>query len=352
MGPIPLVFHRSAGPARPPADRVRAASLTGFGSLVRELGGQPGVLLSGRGLGAVDLTDGEATVPYSAVIGVLEDAAGALRCPDFGLLLSRRQDIDVLGPAAMIMRYSETVGDALEAISTWLFVHTPAASIGLLEADGDDMLLTYEVLLPGLRGRRQITDLSLGLAQSHLEMLLGERFRASQVRLGYRRPASTAALGNRFGKALVFDSAVSGIGLPKAALLRPVPTANANYRRVVLDYLHNQRRERGKSGGWGPRARRSAGWSKTSAGLGLRTTWRTRMRPCPESPACSVTRTRVPSTRPLCAGTASPRGSGAKTMPGRPVSRVPADPAAVPACVAHRSRADWEVPANHGPLNT
>ena len=235
-----------APPPRQPPDRVRAASLQGFASLVTELGGQPDNLLRARGLSAADFTDGETPVPYSAVIGVLEDSATALNCPDFGLLLSSRQDIDVLGPAAMIMRYSETVGEALEAISTWLFVHTPAASIGISEVGGDDVLLTYDVLLPGLRGRRQITDLSLGLAQSHLEMLLGERFRARQVRLGYRRPGSTAALRSRFGPALVFDSALNGIAVPTASLVRPVPSANANYRRVVLDYLQTQRRHRGQ----------------------------------------------------------------------------------------------------------
>lgn len=237
----------AAQPPRPLPDRVRAASLRGFVSLVTELGGRPEQLLRDHALSTAGLGDGEAPVPYSAVIGVLEDAASALNCPDFGLLLSRRQDIDVLGPAAMIMRYSETVGEALAAISTWLFVHTPAASIGISEVGGDDVLLTYEVLLPGLRGRRQIIDLSLGLAQSHLEMLLGERFRARQVRLGYRRPASTAALRGRFGPALVFDSALSGIAVPTASLAGPVPTANANYRRVVLDYLQAQRLKRGNS---------------------------------------------------------------------------------------------------------
>jgi AraC-like DNA-binding protein len=247
MAEIRASLQTSAHPPRQPVDRIRAASLQGFASLVAELGGQPEHLLRGRALSTPDLADGESPVPYSAVIGLLEEAATALACPDFGLLLSRRQHIDVLGPAAMIMRYSETVGEALEAISTWLFVHTPAAGIGLSDVGGDDILLTYEVLLPGLRGRRQIIDLSLGLAQSHLEMLLGERFRARQVRLGYRRPASTAALRSRFGPALVFDSALSAIAVPKAALQRPVPTANANYRRVVLDYLHNQRLDRGRS---------------------------------------------------------------------------------------------------------
>jgi AraC-like DNA-binding protein len=247
MAPPRDSLEPSARLPRPPPDRVRAASLQGFVSLVTELGGHPEHLLRGHALSIAGLADGETPVPYSAVIGVLEDAATALNCPDFGLLLSRRQDIDVLGPAAMIMRYSETVGEALEAISTWLFVHTPAASIGISEVGGDDVLLTYEVLLPGLRGRRQIIDLSLGLAQSHLEMLLGERFRGRQVRLGYRRPASTAALRGRFGPALVFDSALSGIAVPTASLAGPVPTANPNYRRVVLDYLQTQRLDRGKS---------------------------------------------------------------------------------------------------------
>jgi len=223
--------------ARLPPDRVRASALQGFGSLVTELGGDPEVLLSARGIEGADRPVGDGSVPYSAVIEVLEDAAASLGCPDFGLRMSRIQDVDVLGPAAMIMRYSETVGDALSAISTWLFVHTPAAAVNLTAMGREDVLLTYEVLLPGLRGRRQIMDLSLGLAQSQLEMLLGERFRSSQVRLGYRRPASTAGLRSRFGDQLLFDSAASGIAIPAAALAHPVPTASANYRQVILDHL-------------------------------------------------------------------------------------------------------------------
>ena len=231
---------------RAPPDRVRASALQGFGSLAARLGGDPDVLLNARGIGRADGSAPDASVPYSAVIEVLEDAAESLKCPDFGLRLSSMQDVDVLGPAAMIMRYSETVRDALSAISTWLFVHTPAAAVGLTDAGAEEVLLTYEVLLPGLRGRRQILDLSLGLAQSQLEMLLGERFRSRQVRLGYRRPASTAGLKSRFGDGLLFDSATSGIAIPSAALARPVPTANAHYRQVVLDYLRTQRAAREK----------------------------------------------------------------------------------------------------------
>jgi len=66
---------------------VRTEGLRGYWELVTELGGDAHALL------AAALEDPENFVPYTAVKRLLEKTAHSLDCPDFGLRLSRRQDL-------------------------------------------------------------------------------------------------------------------------------------------------------------------------------------------------------------------------------------------------------------------
>ncbi len=101
------------------AGMVRAAGLLGFRRLVEEIGGDADALLRAAAIGPRALDSPDSQLPYAAMIRLLEDAAVRLGCPDFGLRLAAYQDIRILGPAAMIGLYSDTVGECLKAIGTY-----------------------------------------------------------------------------------------------------------------------------------------------------------------------------------------------------------------------------------------
>ena len=104
-------------------------ALRGYGDLVRELGGDPASFLARFGIpvGAEQQADG--FVAVDAFIRLLEASAEDLKCPDFGLRLSRFQGLDILGPIAVIARNAQTVLGGFEAIARYLYVHSPALTL-------------------------------------------------------------------------------------------------------------------------------------------------------------------------------------------------------------------------------
>ena len=92
---------------------LRIRSLTGFIPLVRELGGDPVALLAQCNISPDRIENSDDVVPHAAQIRLLEMTAEAVQCPDFGLRLARRQNIDMLGPLAIIGRNSPTVREAV-----------------------------------------------------------------------------------------------------------------------------------------------------------------------------------------------------------------------------------------------
>lgn len=218
---------------------IRAAGLLGFRRLVANLGGDAESLLTAAGIAPGALLSPDTRISYAAMIHLLENCASELACPDFGLRLSGYQDIDILGPAALIAHYSDTVGDSLKAIATFVYTHSPGVGVQVVRSDRDHASLTFEVLLPGLHAQRQINELSMGIGQSLLEMLVDPGFRCDHVQFTHRRPDDLLPLARRFGRSMSFGRSLNALTFPVAILTRPVPTANAEFRRVALDYIRD-----------------------------------------------------------------------------------------------------------------
>lgn len=220
------------------AGMVRAAGLIGFRALVEETGGDPGPLLRAAGIDPDLLDSPDSRLPYAAMIQLLEDAAARLDCPDFGLRLAVHQDIRILGPAAMIGLYSDTVGECLKAIGTYFYAHATGGAVGLAGAGPTSCDVTFEILIPGLHAKRQINELSLSIGQALLEMIIAPGFRSERVQFTHRRPPDVAPLKKRFGQHLEFDAPVNAIAIPREVLGRPVATSNAVFRQVAVQYVH------------------------------------------------------------------------------------------------------------------
>ena len=188
---------------------IRAAGLLGFRRLVTTIGGDTDTLLHAAGIDPKALASPDNRISYAAMIRLLENCARELQCPDFGLRLSTYQDIDILGPAAMIAHYSDTVGDSLRSIATYVYMHSPGVGVQVVRNDREHASLTFEVLIPGLRAERQINELSIGIGQSLLEMLIGQGFRCDYVQFIHRRPEDLRPLMRRFGRNLSFGRSLN-----------------------------------------------------------------------------------------------------------------------------------------------
>ncbi len=230
-------MSRNAQGEQVPDASIRVAALRGFDELVSQLGGDPAALLKSERIDPGAFASPDNRISYAAMIRLLEGTARELKCPDFGLRLSAFQDINILGPAAMIALYSDTVGACLEAIATYFYVHTRGGAVRLVRTAPGQSKLTFEVLISGLHAKRQINELSLGIGQRLLEMLVAPDFRSERVEFSHRQPDDLRPLRRRFGRQLAFDCPVNAISIPEERLARVVPTANREFRRIAIEYV-------------------------------------------------------------------------------------------------------------------
>ena len=129
------------------AAMVRVEAVRGYRELVAELGGDPVRLLRAAKIKNAAFDQPASFISFGAFVELLERSARDLACPDFGLRLAERQDIGILGPLAVAMRYSATVGEAMRCASKYIYVYNAAIGFSVRADDGgDDALFAFEVL--------------------------------------------------------------------------------------------------------------------------------------------------------------------------------------------------------------
>jgi AraC-like DNA-binding protein len=226
-------------------DSIRAAALAGVPELISRLGGDAEALLRVHGFTPGTASEPERHVSYADFIRLLEHCAAELRCQDFGLRVGRMQDLQVLGPIAIVMRHSATVAEAIRSVARYLSFHTPGAAVELIDTAGESPGFSMEIVLPGLRRARQINELGMFLGQRMLELLLGEGYRALAVQFVTDPPEDEAPLRRVFGARLEFGMPINGFTLREAELRRPVSDADATVRRLIASHIDLARHDPG-----------------------------------------------------------------------------------------------------------
>ena len=231
-----LTFHDTM------TDSVRAAGLRGFDVLVRSLGGDPGAMLRRQRLPADLLRDEESLLPVVKLVRLLEAAARALDCPDFGMRLAQAQDIGILGPVAVAIQNSPTLGEALKIASRYLFVHNQGLSITLFtdgRAGAGLAELRYEMLTTHLPAARQSVELMICGGHRFLGLLGGDRYRLEAAYLPHAPLATQSTYRHAFGITPRFSQSTASLILPQSLFDAALPQANATLRGLATHYLES-----------------------------------------------------------------------------------------------------------------
>ncbi|MGW4247569.1 AraC family transcriptional regulator [Nocardia sp. NPDC004722] len=222
---------------------IRSAGLRGFRATVAELGGDAEELMTLCGLPIAALDTDDLLVPDQAVGAVLELAAHRLDCPDLGLRMAHRQDLDMLGPLALAIRNATSLAGVLDCTSRYLFVHARSLSL-TMEPDpyGDRgvIALRYGVTAPGLPTPVQGTDLGLAFVHRTIQRLTEDRYGLRSVELPYRPPAPIQAYEEFFGATVRIERPAAVLRGPSSLAHRTLTGGDENLHRLAMAFLAQQ----------------------------------------------------------------------------------------------------------------
>ena len=220
---------------------VRAQAVKGYRALVAELGGDPGRLLRAAKIKSAALEQPASFISFGAVIQLLERSARDLACPDFGLRLAERQDIGILGPLAVAMRYSATVGEAMRCASKYIYVYNAAIGFSIRADRGDDYaLLAFEILSEHGPHCAQVIEHGVGITCRILSMLSGGRSHLQHVWLPHPAVASRATYRGHLGVPVEFKASLAAVAFDRDDLDLALDDHNEELRALAVDYLNVQ----------------------------------------------------------------------------------------------------------------
>lgn len=235
------------------ASMIRAAALRGFTPVVDGLGGDGAALLARFRVpldavdpdptGAGDGPDGADVLIRSSTAGrILETAARELDCPDLGLRLAEQQGVGVLGPLALAVQNSPTMGDALDCASRFLFVHSPALQVSRI--DDPEHAPGVMGLLYGSNEPEpppaQAVDLGLGVFHRIIQVLGGGRqYGLRSAHLPHPPLAPVSRYTGFFGADVRFGREAAVLRVPADLASRPLHGRDETVRAIALDYLEN-----------------------------------------------------------------------------------------------------------------
>lgn len=218
------------------ADLIFASSLSHVHALIRELGGDPEEFLARVGIDPAVVGIYDRYIPFSALSTLLGLCARELGIPDFALRLATRQDLDILGPVAIVARNAETIGAALRGVTEYAHVYSPAVSAQLHLGQAESSC-EFDTLLHPLPDRAHVVELALGVALTTLRALDNPDFRPQRVTFQHQRIAEIDVYTKYFGCAVTFGAPRNFLVFPSELLHRQLSQVDPLAYDIAVRYM-------------------------------------------------------------------------------------------------------------------
>jgi AraC-like DNA-binding protein len=212
------------GEINPAFDLVHAEALHFFPELVRELGGDPDDMLRRAGIDPSALSRRGSSLGYRAMASVLEHAAVGLKRPDFGMRLAILQGGGkFFGPMGVVMRNSNTLGEAIGYVVKHIHAYSLAARMAI-EPDraGRRVLVPFDILLDRLPNKRQAIEQALLLAHLNAVESTHGQARVREVLFRHQPLSPLRTYRDYFGCEVRFDQRIDGVVFGERDLQCPI----------------------------------------------------------------------------------------------------------------------------------
>ncbi len=236
-------FYSLEGPldSMPVARQIRAANLTGFGELVRNLGTDPRGIFEQHSIDPRTLRDPDAYIDSRAVVELLEHCSSSFNDSLFGLRLAQLQEPDVFGSVATLCRAASTFREALSSFIDFIpVVHCPLVELEVAEGQ-QTTELRWRV--PAEKGQADQAQYKGALMNMKLLRQIGGRnFKPIYVNLAVdTRQKDVSDIAEHFGCGFHGKTATNVIAFPTAVMDQSVGSSNRLLFKLLGGYLERVR---------------------------------------------------------------------------------------------------------------
>ncbi|WP_084673794.1 AraC family transcriptional regulator [Methylobacterium sp. WSM2598] len=164
-------------------------------------------------------------ISFSSLGRLIAWAGEQTRCAHFGLLVGQRTTLASLGLLGTLMRHSETVGDALQAVQTHHDLLNRGAVIEV-SIKGSIVIVSYVPYEPDTEGVALHCERAIAALTSVLRSLCSPHWSPEEVLLPRLEPKDTTPYTRFFRAPVRFSQEIAALVFPARVLRRPIEGAN------------------------------------------------------------------------------------------------------------------------------
>jgi AraC-like DNA-binding protein len=222
-------------------DTAYSIRAEGFGAvdvLLEELKIEPARAFALAGIGPTVLQDSHKNdlVDYRKFLGLLNHCAELSGRPDFGNLLSRYQDMTIIGLPGHAMYEARNFRAALTDLINFFHLHMNGMKVDF-QQHGRTSLVSLQVIMPFPPNYRQQIELSLGIGLRFVRRLLGDNWCPNALFLEHREDSGAQSTRELFRCPVNFDSEFNGFTIDSASLDIEKAQFNSEAHRILYDYM-------------------------------------------------------------------------------------------------------------------
>ena len=222
---------------------TRASKLAGLVEIAAGRGADIDVLMREVGLNPAVLRSPETAIDYGGFCELLRHCAVAWDLPDIGLRMIRYQQIDFLGPVALVTRMERSVRGALQAIIANLVIHTNATVAAFEEAtDGDTASLILNQRDDAPKGREN-TELVMAQGKLVIDSIAGAPVPLVEAAFVHDKGSSGRAVEAHFTCPIRYGAEHNTLTFNRALLDRRIEKTDVAYHALIKKYLTTARAE-------------------------------------------------------------------------------------------------------------
>ena len=222
---------------------TRATKLAGLVEIAAERGADIDALMRAAGLNPAVLRSPETAIDYGGFCELLRRCAVAWDMPDIGLRMIRHQQIDFLGPVALVTRMERTVRGALRAIIANLVIHANA-TVAALEEETEggtaSLVLNQRDDAPKCR---ENTELVMAQGKLVVDSIAGAPVPLVEAAFVHDKGRSSRAVEAHFACPIRYGAERNALTFDRALLDRRTEKSDLAYHALIKKYLATVRAE-------------------------------------------------------------------------------------------------------------